>query len=213
MSADKPQKITSDMRNVRYGEVLGVFVRDQDLYAEVWGTQMLHDCPLEWWDSLDPETLKSDLGALGIKMNGPRHWVLDGFGNKTAHIEPVIRDFNGLPMRRIATVEFELGAKPGTVPYEVRHVNRGAVFFWDKGTEVYELVRPDGEAFVMQALCTAVDPTLSIDNLSELGSKLQLPDGWSYRTRILEEDLVVDTSDHLASVVQDELENTYTLPY
>jgi hypothetical protein len=64
----------------------------------------------------------------------------------------------------------------------------------------------------MQALCNAVDESLSIDNLSELGSKLQLPQGWSYRTRILEEDLVVDTSDHFATVVQDELENTYTLP-
>jgi hypothetical protein len=212
MSADKPQKIVSDMRNVRYGEVLGVFVRDTDLYAEVWGTQMLHDCPMEWWNSLDPESLKSDLGALGIKMNGPRRWVLDGFGNKTAHIEPVIRDFNGLPMRRIATVEFKPGEKPVTAPYAERHVNRGAVFFWDAGTNVYELVRPDGEAYVMQALCNAVDESLSIDNLSELGSKLQLPQGWSYRTRILEEDLVVDTSDHFATVVQDELENTYTLP-
>jgi hypothetical protein len=65
----------------------------------------------------------------------------------------------------------------------------------------------------MQALCNAVDESLRIDNLSELGSKLQLPQGWSYRTRILEEDLVVDTSDHFATVVQDELENTYTLPY
>ena len=213
MSLDKPQKMVSNMRNVRYGEVLGVFVRDTELFAEVWGTQMLHDCPMEWWNSLDPETLKTDLGALGIKMNGPRHWVLDGFGNKTAHIEPVIRDFNGLPMRRIATVEFKPGEKAVTSPYEERHVNRGAVFFWDAGTEVYELMRPGGEAYVMQALCTAVDDSLSIDNLSELGSKLQLPQGWSYRTRILEEDLVVDTSDHFATVVQDELENTYTLPY
>ena len=213
MSADKPQKLVPHMRNVRYGEVLGVFVRGEELYAEVWGTQMLHDCPMEWWTSLDPETLKTELGALGIKMNGPRNWVLDGFGSKTAHIEPVIRDFNGLPMRRIATVEFKPGEKAVTAPYAERHVNRGAVFFWDAGTEVYELVRPDGEAYVMQAMCTAVDVTLTIDNLSQLGSKLQLPDGWSYRTRILDEDLVVDTSDHFATVVQDELENTYTLPY
>lgn len=213
MSTDKPQKITGNMRNVRYGEVLGVFVRGSDLYAEVWGTQMLHDCPLEWWESLDPEALKTELGALGIKMNGPRNWVLDGFGNKTAHIEPVIRDFSGMPMRRIATVEFKPGEKAGTSPYEERRVNRGAVFFWDKGTEVYELVRPDGEAYVMQALCTGVDPTIAIENLSSLGSRLQLPEGWSYRVRILEEDLVVDTSDHLATVVQDEFENSYTLPY
>lgn len=213
MSAAQPEKRVSHMRNVRYGEVLAIFVRESDLYAEVWGTQMLHDCPLEWWNSLDPENLKTELGALGIKMNGPRHWVLDGFGNKTAHIEPVIRDFNGLPMRRIATVEFKPGNKPGIAPYEERHVNRGAVFFWDAGTQVYELVRPDGEAYVMQALCTAVDASISIDTLANLGNRLQMPSGWSYRTRILDADLVVDTSDHLATVVQDEFENTYTLPY
>jgi hypothetical protein len=64
----------------------------------------------------------------------------------------------------------------------------------------------------MQALCTAVDPTISIDTIADLGGKLQLPEGWSYRTRTLDEDLVVDTSDHLATVVQDEFENSYTLP-
>lgn len=213
MSTDKPQKLVANMRNVRYAEVLGVYVRGSDLYAEVWGTQMLHDCPLDWWNSLDPEVLKTDLGALAVKMNGPRNWVLDGFGNKTAHIEPVIRDFNGLPMRRLATVEFKPGDKPVTAPFEERHVNRGAVFFWDAGTEVYELVRPDGEAYVMQALCTGVDESIAIDNLPQLGGKLRIPDGWSYRTRILEEDLVVDTSDHLATLVQDEFENSYTLPY
>ncbi len=135
-------------------------------------------------------------------------WVLDGFGSKTAHIEPVIRDFNGLPMRRIATVEFKPEGKAVTAPHEERHVNRGAVFFWDAGTEVYELVRPDGEAYVMQALCTGVDATLTIDNLAQSGSKLHLPDSWSYRTRTLDDDLVVDTSDHFATVVRDELENT-----
>ena len=38
------------------------------------------------------------------------------------------------------------------------------------------------------------------------------PDGWKYRTRILDEELVIDTTDHLATALQDELENTYTLP-
>ena len=213
MSAQQPQKLVSNMRNVRYGEVLGVFVRGADLYAEVWGTQMLHDCPLDWWNALDPEALKTDLGALGIKMNGPRNWVLDGFGNKTAHIEPVIRDFNGLPMRRIATVEFKPGDKPNTVAYEERHVNRGAVFFWDAGKTVYELVDPEGRALVMQARCVGVDPNMTEESLATLGERLALPEGWSYRTRVLDAELVVDTSATLATVVQDEYENTYTLPY
>jgi hypothetical protein len=36
--------------------------------------------------------------------------------------------------------------------------------------------------------------------------------GWTFQTRILDEELIVDTSETVATVLQDELENTYTLP-
>ena len=146
-----------------------------------------------------------------VKLNGPRHWMLDGLGTKVAVVEPVLRDFNGLTMRRIATVD--LGHNPSTEPYGERHVNRGAVFFFDAGKPVHELVNPDGVAYVMQAYCIGVDPTLTQDSLAGLGERLALPDGWSFRTRILDEELIVDTTATVATVVQDELENTYTLPY
>jgi hypothetical protein len=77
---------------------------------------------------------------------------------------------------------------------------------------VYELVNPDGLAYVMQAYCVGVDPTLTAGALPTLGERLALPRGWSYRQRILEEELVVDTTATIATVLQDELENTYTLP-
>ena len=67
-------------------------------------------------------------------------------------------------------------------------------------------------AYVMQAYCVGVDPTLTQDALSGLGERLALPKDWEFRTRILDEELVVDTSATIATVVQDELENTYTLP-
>jgi len=199
------------MRNVRYGEVLAVFARDNKLEAEVYGTQMINDCPDELWKTLDPAVIASEMSALAVKLNGPRYWVLDGLGTKVAFVEPVMRDFNGLMMRRIATVD--LGDKPATVPYEERYVNRGAVFFFDAGSVVYELTDPHGKAYVMQAYCVGVDPTLNLDNLSDLANRLDLPTGWSFRSRILDAELVVDTTDHAATVVQDEFENTYTLPY
>jgi hypothetical protein len=115
-------------------------------------------------------------------------------------------------MRRIAVIEFKPGDKPVTSPYEERYVNRGAQFFFNAGSVVYELVNPDGIAYVMQAYCIGVDPTLNQENLSELGSRLQLPEGWTFRSRILDEELIVDTTEHLATVIQDELENTYTVP-
>jgi len=210
MSEATPRLI-SDMRGVRYGEVLVVYLRDSgEIEAEVYGTQMLNDCPQELWDTLDPVAIAEEMAAFTVKLNGPRHWMLDGLGTKVAVVEPVMHDFNGLMTRRIATVE--LGPNPAVVPYTERHVNRGAVFFFDAGKPVHELVNPDGLAYVMQAYCIGVDPTLTEEDLSALGERLDLPDGWTFRTRILDEELVVDTTATIATVLQDELENTYTLP-
>jgi len=207
---DAPERLISDMRGVRYGEVLAVSAKGTGFEAEVYGTQMLNDCPQELWETLDAGKIAADMGALIVKLNGPRHWMLDGLGAKVAVVDPVFRDFNGLTMRRIAVVD--LGENPAVQPYVERYVNRGAIFFFDAGSPVHELVSPDGKAYVMQAYCIGVDPTLTEADLDTLGDRLALPDGWTYRTRILDEELVVDTSATIATVLQDELENTYTLP-
>jgi hypothetical protein len=145
-----------------------------------------------------------------VKLNGPRHWVLDGLGTKVAPVEPVLREFNGLLTRRIALVD--LGQMPGSVPYTERRVDRGAQFFWDAGKPVYELVAADGTVYTMQALCIGVDSTMNDDGaLDALGSRLQLPAGWTYRIRIPDDELVCDTTGEMARVLQDEFENTYTV--
>ena len=211
MTDAAPQRLIDHMRGVRYGEVLAMFLRDTGLEAEVYGTQMLNDCPQELWDTLNADEIAKDMGAVFTKLNGPRYWVLDGLGSKVAVIEPVFKDFNGIQMRRIATIP--IGADFAAGPYTIRNVNRGAVFFFDAGKTVYELVDPDGRALVMQARCIGIDPNMTEESLATLGERLALPEGWSYRTRVLETELVVDTSATLATVVQDEFENTYTLPY
>ena len=211
MTSDNPERLVPDMRNVRYGEVLGVFARDGRFEAEVFGTQLINDCPQELWETLDATEIAADMGAIGVKLNGPRYWTLDAFGQKVAVAEPVLRDFNGITMRRIATVD--LGEIPKLGPYNETKVNRGVIFFWDEGQTIHELINPEGHAYVMQALCTGVDPTMSPESLLTLGERLELPDGWSYRTRVLEEELIVDTTATIATVLQDEFENSYTLPY
>jgi hypothetical protein len=211
MAESSPQRLIDDMRGVRYGEVLAVFLRDNGLEAEVYGTQMLNDCPQELWQTLDAEAIAKDMGAVFAKLNGPRYWLLDGLGSKVAVVDPVFKDFNGIQMRRIATIP--LGADFAAGAYVVRNVNRGAVFFWDAGKPVYELVDPDGRPFVMQARCVGVDSRMTEESLATLGDRLALPAGWTYRSRVLDSELVIDTSATLATVVQDEFENTYTLPY
>ena len=211
MAEIAPQRLIDHMRGIRYGEVLAMFLRDTGLEAEVYGTQMLNDCPQELWETLNADEIAKDMGAIFTKLNGPRYWVLDGLGSKVAVVDPVFKDFNGIQMRRIATIP--IGADFAAGPYTIRNVNRGAVFFFDAGKTVYELVDPDGRAFVLQARCVGVDPGMTEESLATLGERLALPEGWSYRTRVLDAELVVDTSATLATVVQDEFENTYTLPY
>jgi len=210
MTSQSPPRLISDMRGARYGEILAVFNSEGRLRAEVYGTQMLNDCPQELWVTLDAAAIAEEMGALLVKLNGPRYWTLDGLGQKVPVVDPVMRDFNGLTMRRLATVD--LGDNPSTQPYVDRYVNRGAVFFFNAGAPVYELVNPDGLTYVMQAYCVGVDPTLTEESLNSLGGRLDLPESWTYRARILEEELVVDTTAAVATVVQDEFENTYTLP-
>jgi hypothetical protein len=41
------ERLIDHMRGVRYGEVLPIFQRNDGLEAEVFGTQMLNDCPQE----------------------------------------------------------------------------------------------------------------------------------------------------------------------
>lgn len=211
MTDNKPVRLIDGMRQVRYGEVLAVFERSGAFEAEVYGTQLLNDCPAELWDTLVADEIAAEMGAAFVKLNGPRQWVLDGLGTKVAPVEPVLREFNGLLMRRIALVE--LGQMPAAAPYTIRRVDRGAQFFWDAGKPVYELVDPDGAVYVMQALCLAVDATMGDDGvLATLGDRLALPSGWAYRTRVLDKELVCDTTGVAAVVLQDEFENTYTLP-
>jgi hypothetical protein len=210
VTASDTPRLISDVRGVRYGEVICAFLRDGRFVAEVYGTQFLNDCPQDLWDGLDADAIAKEMEAVAVKLNGPRRWTIDGMGTKVNALEPVLREFGGLLMRRLAVID--LGDRAVPAPYTDVFVDRGAVFFFDAGKPVYELVAPDGRAYVMQALCLGVDPTMAEAVLPGLGARLSMPEGWSYRTRVLEEELVVDTTATVATVLQDEFENSYTLP-
>ena len=96
----------------------------------MYGTQMLNDCPQELWETLDAAAIAAEMGAVMVKLNGPRYWMLDGLGQKVAVVEPVFRDFNGITMRRIAMVDL------GPTRSRARTASEGqrrVVFFFDAG--------------------------------------------------------------------------------
>jgi len=113
-------------------------------------------------------------------------------------------------MVRVASVQIDL-ASLGSREYRPNHVDRRSLFTWNAGQRVYELVGEDGASYVMQAYSQIVDPALEEADLQSLGSRLQLPEGWRYDTRVLDENLLVDTRSVKATVIQDELQNSYCL--
>jgi hypothetical protein len=75
---------------------------------------------------------------------------------------------------------------------------------------VFELVAPGGDTYVMQSYAQIKDPSLTLAKLRALGRRLKPPAGWHYRSRRLRSDLVL-TVHGSATVLQDELQNTYQL--
>jgi hypothetical protein len=193
-------------RGKRYCEVLLAFVEADAIEAQVWGTQGLNDCPEADWASVDPLSIAEEFGATVAVANGPRHWVLDHFSGERPPGSP--RMFGTLEMQLLATLTLAPGTT-SSVPYAERTVLRDSVFEFWAGSEIYELVAPDGSVYVMQSYAQIVDPSLSEGDLSGLGARLTLPADWQYRARTLDAPLVVDTPGE-ATVVQDELQNTYS---
>jgi hypothetical protein len=61
----------------------------------------------------------------------------------------------------------------------------------------------------MKSASLIVDPNQTYGSLKALGSRLTPEEGWTFRTTVLERDLVLTPDDGHALITQDELGNTY----
>jgi hypothetical protein len=195
------------VRGGRYGEILLVKQAEHGLIAEVFNTFTLNDCPQDLWEAMDLEAIAREEGALLALANGPRYWAVDTI-EKVGTGVPDIHQFGGLAMNRAAVLELGEGFDPS--PYLERTVARTAAFTFDAGKPVYELTSTEGTRYVMQAWCVSEDPTLTEANLASLGDRLVIPAGWRFRVRIPDEPIWVNTTTESATVIQDELRNTYS---
>lgn len=198
------------MHGARYGEVLLVSFKWTHLEAAVYNTLGLNDCPDELWKELDPKRIRKQHKALAVILNGPRYFLMDAT-EVESRIERDPVTFGRLPMRRLATVRIPLLKLLGGLrrkPYTENTVVRTTVYTFKAGREVYELLSPEGRAYVMQSYSLEVDPLLNEKHLQTLGARLQLPQGWQYRVRQLNQEWNVRVEGK-AYVLQDELRNSY----
>lgn len=199
---------------VRYCEVLIFFEEPDGLLAEVWNSEGLSECPEEQWRALDTGAIAAEAGAVYAWANGPRFWVRDdgqilGFPPGFVALENNRRDFGGIELRLVTSVQVPSSSINEQAGYKAATVSRDTVWIYRAGRRVYELQDPEGARYVMQSYSTEIDPGLDVTELRYLGERLQMPEGWQYRSYILEEELQVPTIDGTAHMVTDEYANTY----
>jgi hypothetical protein len=199
----------ADFSGKRYGEVLLVEITESGPQATVFNSFPLNDCPAELWSKLDPQALATENGAAAALLNGPRYWLMNDI-EKDPQGPQETKTFGGIEMIKQATVAL---TSMNPAPYLANEVTRNTVFVFNAGEEIYELVDPDRQRWVMQTWSQVADPNLSRADLPGLAGRLSLPDGWTYRPRVLIETLRVDTTTRPAQVLQDSLTNSYSLEF
>lgn len=207
---EAPSQESSGVRGARYCEVLLAYQEGLSLRIDVYNTYLLNDCPAEAWERLDSEQLEQEFQASAVILNGPRYWVIDAFTH-SSFLDTGKKSFGGIEMRKAGQLSVPLseGLRMGA-SYATRTVARNTTYVFEAGKPVHELVDPSGRIFVMQSF-SVQHASQSQDTLPGLGQQLSLPQGWAYRTRQLSQELHVTAIDGVATIVQDELGNTYQL--
>jgi hypothetical protein len=209
------------MRAMHHAEVL-IMNRDPDgpggsgNYYNSLG--VVDDVPDDEFDArfraLDPAELQKEYGGDAVRFNGPRRFLADRFtaqafdGGKLSRVGPLPMYLYG----NFMAPNFDAFIAGKQTPYVETVSRRTTTWFFEPGSEVYELVSPEGVVYVMQSASLGVDPGNTVDKLPTLGERLALPGGWTYRARTLEEELVMRATyddDPPNSIVLDELENNY----
>jgi hypothetical protein len=194
------------LHDARYCEVIELRGLPPTAQATVWNTIGLNRCPPARWNALDATELAKERGDTFVVLNGPRHFLMDSATGDTGGV----RSFDGLRARKVATIPLRSLADLAQTPYTDRTIARANTWRWRAGRRVFELVAPGGDAYVMQSYSQIREPWLRLENLRTLGGQLTPPPGWRYRTRRLDDKLVLAVK-HRATIVQDELQNTYQL--
>lgn len=209
VAATQSMTIPDDLRNVRYCEIIPVFQEGTTLNVEVYNTLGLNDCPDDAWKKLNAESMAEQYGARVVKLNGPRYWVLNKLVGSGATRNGKVVDFGGIQMTLRATLQTKIWqGSVGDKFYTPNEVHRTTVFTYRAGNRVYELKAPNGDVYMMQSYSQIVDPKLTMDDLEKLGSRLKLPQGWTYGARVLDADIELK-ADGIAYVINDDFYNAY----
>lgn len=157
---------------------------------------------------IDTQKLAQELGADLCAVNRGRIWTID----EIELLGGYITDFHGVRMTWVGEMVAANLFEQFHNAYLPSLIQRYTNWIYYAGKKVHILREPNGPVWVMQEYTKAVDASLTMDTLDTVGNKLKnLPAGWTFETKVLTEELSLDTmrSDGWASIIRDELGCTY----
>jgi hypothetical protein len=203
------------LMGTRYTEFLIVWGNPlkKDFVAGVYNTVGLNSpqgtvdsSPQDKLDKVNLDQVVDEMNALSYVLNGPRLWTIDHLGVNAGKL----RDFQGLEAHWVMWFPIPDEIREGKdLSYAIMPALRDTAMTIWKGSRVYILDTPEGDSFVMKSASLIKDPNQKFEDLKDLGSRLTLPEGWAFRTEILEQELVFKTKDGKSFITQDDLGNTY----
>jgi hypothetical protein len=197
-----------NLRGQRYCEVL-LAKEIIPRHIHVYNTIGLNNCPPALWNKLNLAQIKQQYNSRFVRLNGPRYWVIDGMQNSSL-LNTEKYNFGGIEMREAGILELGTFDLLKMQPYHIHHVKRITTWVYQAGKPIYEISDAQGHVFVMQSYSTQ-KISQTEESLATLASRLKLPRGWNFRTRVLQKETTVTPINQKAEVLQDEFLNTYLL--
>jgi hypothetical protein len=216
-NAQTEEMTFENLGGTRYTEMLLVFGNGltKNLTAGVYNTVGLNGAnpkgggdstPQKVLDGIDLDLVKKNHKALKVIKNGPRMWTIDVLGVKAGKK----RDFQGLDAHWVMWFPLPKEMIKGdNEPYTAMAAKRDTSMSILKGSRAYLLDDPEGNSWCMKSMSLVQVPDQKFEDLKDLGSKLDLPEGWKFRSVVLKKDLVFKTLNGSSFITQDNIDNTY----
>ncbi len=162
----------------------------------------------EAYKKIDPKKLAVELGVDMCAVNHGRFWMMD----EIEFVVSDIQNFHGVELRWGGDMTGAEMVSQMQNAYMPSLIQRTSNWTWHAGKPLHLLRDPGGAVWVLQEYTKAVDPSLTADNLDTLAGKLKtLPPGWKFETKVITENLSLDTgrAGGWAAIIRDDLGCTY----
>jgi hypothetical protein len=164
--------------------------------------------PQEMVEGLDFAKMKKEYDLLGASLNGPKLWLPDWTDIETG----VERDFNGIKATWVAQLNMGSNTSVGeSTPYAPMTIARKSGLGWNKGTTVLLLDDAEGNTWVMKGFQLGLKPKITYEDFIAKGMNnfKKLPQGWKFRVKTLDKDLIETPENGVATILPDEFFNIY----